>query len=168
SFRAWDHSAGSNGGMAITSTHGGSTAFSDNVDQVALTVVSTSGGNLTTGNDSVYSLSGTNTINGTMGAGATLNAGDSLTGGSGADTLVLTGGSTINLNTTPGTFTGFENLTLDNSAYTLTVPTGLTVSLGTSVTSITANGVGTDTVNAAALANNTALTLAGSAAEIVT
>jgi hypothetical protein len=54
---------------------------------------------------------GTNTVKATS---TTLNAGDSLTGGSGTDTLALTGGGTINLNT-PNAFTGFENVTVGST-----------------------------------------------------
>src|SRR5205085_2157889 len=88
-------------------------------------------------------------------------AGDSLTGGSGTDTLAWTGGGTINLNTTPGTFTGFENVTTDNSNTTLTLKNAATlaVTLGnTTGTSSTVTG-GTGAANATITLNTVAATV---------
>ena len=51
---------------------------------------------------------------------ATLNAGDSLVGGSANDTLVLTNGGTIDLNSLI-TLTGFENVTLNGSSEVVTL-----------------------------------------------
>src|SRR5436190_933757 len=48
---------------------------------------------LTTGTDVVSFVGQTNIVNGTIGTGATLNTTDSLTGGSGTDTLVISGNS---------------------------------------------------------------------------
>src|SRR5262249_54529467 len=69
---------------------------------------------LGTGNHSVTFASGTNTVNATIGSGATLHAGDSLvggTGGTGSDTLNLSGKGSLDLNSF--TFSGFETVNLD-------------------------------------------------------
>ena len=62
---------------------------------------------LGTGTDSVSFASGSNAVNAVIGAGATLQAGDSLAGGSGIDTLNLSGSGSIDLNSIG--LTGFEN-----------------------------------------------------------
>src|SRR5207245_11228734 len=91
----------------------------------------------------------------------TLNAVDTLTVGSGDDTLALTVGGTINLNS-PAAFTGFENVTVDNVNTTLTLHNAATiaVSLGNGADTVTGGsgaanatvtlGTGTDTVNLSA------------------
>jgi len=109
---------------------------------------------LTTSPATVDFTSGGNTVNATA---ATLLAADSLTG-AGSDTLALTGGGTINLNT-PSVFTGFSTITVDNSNTALTLRNGETLSviLGSRIASVTggstagrnavvALGTGTDTV----------------------
>jgi hypothetical protein len=95
-----------------------------------------------------------NTVNATS---ATLLAGDSLKG-AGSDTLALSGGGTINLNT-PSVFTGFAIITEDNSDTALILKNGtnLSVILGQGADSVlggstvgsnatVALGTGTDTV----------------------
>ena len=84
--------------------------------------------------------SGTNTVNATIGTGATLLTSDNLAGGSGTDTLAISGSNgSINLGSLVA-FTGFEDitlsgnndvLTLGNNALTVTITgTGDTVVLG--------------------------------------
>ena len=70
-------------------------------------------------------------MNGTVGTGATLNSGDILIGGTGIDTLVLTGSGSFDLNSLT-TFTGFEALTLNGTGETITLPNSqaMTVHLG--------------------------------------
>ena len=65
---------------------------------------------LTTGSDTVIGTASNDTVNGTA---ATLNSGDSLTGGAGTDTLALYGSGTFRVDQL-ATFTGFENITLNN------------------------------------------------------
>src|SRR5262249_46346613 len=65
---------------------------------------------LTTGLDTVTGTAGDDTVNATA---ATLNTGDSLSGGAGSDTLALWGSGTFWV-ATLATFTGFENITLNN------------------------------------------------------
>ncbi len=102
--------------------------------------------------------SGTNTVNATS---TTLNAADRLTGGAGSDTLALTGGGTIDLNTL-AVLSGFESVTVDNAATTLTLKNAatLSVTLGNGSDVVTGGtgaanaaitlGTGTDTVNLSA------------------
>ena len=74
-------------------------------------------GDAGTGNATVtFSGSGSHTVDATAN---TLRTGDKLTG-TGSDTLALSGGGTINLNT-PNVFTGFSTVTLDIPARTLNV-----------------------------------------------
>ena len=67
---------------------------------------------LGTGTDSVTFAGGTNTVNAVIGAAATLHAGDTLAGGSGSDTLNLSGSGSLDLNSF--NFSRFE--TVDMSA----------------------------------------------------
>jgi len=109
---------------------------------------------LTSSTTTVNFTSGSNTVNATA---ATLLPADSLTG-AGSDTLALTGGGTINLNT-PSVFTGFATITVDNNNTALTLKNGATLSviLGTGADAVTGGsttgsnavvtlGTGTDTV----------------------
>ena len=109
-----------------------------------------------------------------------MTSGDSLTGGSGTDTLALTGGGTINLNT-PTAFTGFENVTVDNTATTLTLKNAATlaVTLGNGTDTVTGGsgaanatvtlGTGTDTVNlSAGSGTNTVNGIIGTGATLLT
>src|SRR5262249_26491175 len=65
---------------------------------------------LTSGSDTVVGTSIDDTVNGTA---ATLNSGDSLTGGAGTDTLALNGSGVFRVDQL-ATFTGFENITVNN------------------------------------------------------
>jgi len=102
------------------------------------TVTGGSGNTVTLGGgtDTVTFTSGTNTVNGTIGTGATLLTTDKLTGGSGTDTLVISGSNaTFNLGSM-AKFTGFEDITLSGSSDTLTLNAGsytLTVGSGSDV-----------------------------------
>jgi hypothetical protein len=73
-------------------------AAEDAQDQCLERIVETDAVTLGTGNDTVTFTGGSNTVSATIGAGATLNSGDSLTGGSGTDTLVVSGSGTLDLN----------------------------------------------------------------------
>ncbi|MDR9808892.1 beta strand repeat-containing protein [Rhizobium hidalgonense] len=101
---------------------------------------------LGTGNDTVSFTGGTNTVSGTIGAGATLNSSDRLTGGSGTDTLVISGSGSFDLNSF-ATFTGFENVNLTGTGKSLTLKNGqnLTVNAGSGNT--VTLGTGKDTVS---------------------
>jgi hypothetical protein len=67
---------------------------------------------LTVGADTVAGSAADDTVYAT---GATLNAGDSLTGGAGTDVLALVGSASFRVDQL-ATFTGFENIRLDNTA----------------------------------------------------
>ena len=128
------------------------------------TVTGGSGNTVTLGGgtDTVSFASGINTVNAVVGGpDPSLLLSDNLTGGSGTDTLAITGnGGTFNL-TSLAAFTGFEDVTLSGdgdllglSTGTLSVSvtdsapvTGNTVTLNTGKTSLTFNG-GSNTVNA--------------------
>ena len=66
---------------------------------------------LTTGNDTFVAPASGSTVYGTA---ATLNPGDSLTGGEGTDVLVLVGSGSFRVDQL-ASFTGFENIRLDNA-----------------------------------------------------
>ena len=108
---------------------------------------------LGTGTDSVSFDSGTNTVNAVIGTGATLHAGDTLAGGSGTDTLNLSGAGSIDLNSIA--LTGFEKLnlgdnesvTLNNSSLAVHGSGNDVVTLGTGTDSVSFDS-GTNTVNA--------------------
>ncbi len=87
---------------------------------------------LTTGTDTVVCGPGNVTVYGTA---ATLNAGDSLTGGAGTDVLDLIGSGTFRVDQL-STFTGFENITLNNSTWDAAV-----LYLGSQSIAVTAYGV---------------------------
>jgi len=93
---------------------------------------------------------------------STTYTGDTLAGGgqTTADTLAVTGGGTVNLSTGV-TVSGFENVTIDNSAVSANVFTahnaalaisvsggnvGATINLGTGAQDVTITGSGNDTV----------------------
>ncbi|WP_342710725.1 VCBS domain-containing protein [Bradyrhizobium sp. B124] len=169
-FQAWDQTNGSNGGTGNASVSGGSTAFSTASDIASISVVSTTPFTLTTGADTVFFLSGTNTVSGAIGAGATLNNADSLTGGSGTDTLAISGNSgTFNLNSL-ASFTGFENVTLSGTGDSLTLKNGQnqtinagsgnTITLGTGNDTVSFTS-GTNTVNATSATLNAGDSLTG-------
>ncbi|WP_292491896.1 VCBS domain-containing protein [Mesorhizobium sp.] len=105
--------AGFSGSASIQIATSDAGALTD-TDTVAISVTSPNPFTLTTGTDTVFYTSGTNTVNGTN---ATLNNGDKITGGSGNDTLVITDG-TLGSHTfgdgTGGTtlLTNFETLAL--------------------------------------------------------
>jgi T1SS-143 domain-containing protein len=158
-FRAWDETTGTSGSKVSTGANGGTTAFSSATDTASLTVgvASANPFTLTTGTDPVLFIGNTaTTVNGIIGAGATLNAADSLSGGSGTDTLVLTGSGSFDLNTL-ASFTGFEKVTLNGVGQSLTLKNGEnlqvtggngnTVTLGTSGNDTVAFTGGTNTVN---------------------
>ena len=109
---------------------------------------------LGTGTDGVSFDGGTNIVNAVIGTGATLWYGDSLVGGTGMDTLNLTGAGAIDLN--KFALTGFENLnlaagetvTLNNAQFTVHGVGNDVVTLGTGPNSVSFDG-GTNIVNAA-------------------
>ena len=110
------------------------------------TVVGGSTVTLGGGTAKVSFTSGTNTVKATIGTGATLLTSDSLTGGSGVDTLAISGNSgSINLGSLV-VFTGFEDVRLSGNSDTLTLGNnGLTVTItGTGDTVVL--GTATDTV----------------------
>ena len=128
------------------------------------TVVGGSGNTVTlgTGTAKVSFTSGTNTVNATIGTGATLLTSDNLAGGSGTDTLAISGSNgSINLGSLVA-FTGFEDitlsgnndvLTLGNNALTVTITgTGDTVVLG-SVADTVIGGSGNTVTLAVGTAN---------------
>jgi hypothetical protein len=92
----------------------------------SVTVNAGSGNTVTlgTGSEAVSFTDGTNTINAKIGTGATLNSGDSLTGGTGTDTLSLSGTGSFDLNNL-SKFTGFEEVDLTGSGQTLIVKDNL-------------------------------------------
>jgi len=92
---------------------------------------------LTTGSDNVTGTSNNDTVNGTA---ATLNSGDSLSGGAGTDTLALYGSGTFWV-ATLATFTGFENITLNNFT-----SGAATLNLGNQSIAITGYGSGQEIV----------------------
>ena len=104
---------------------------------------------LGTGTDSVSFASGTNAVNAVIGAGATLQAGDSLAGGSGIDTLNLSGSGSIDLNSIG--LTGFETLNLGaNETVTLNNASLVVHGEGNDVVTL---GTGTDSVSFASGSN---------------
>ena len=108
---------------------------------------------LGTGPNSVSFDGGTNIVNAAIGTGATLGTGDSLVGGTGMDTLNLTGAGAIDLN--KFALTGFENLnlaagetvTLNSAQFTVHGVGNDVVTLGTGPNSVSFDG-GTNIVNA--------------------
>ena len=99
--------------------------------------ITVNGGNgttvtLGTGIDTVTFSTGTNTVNAALGSGATLNTGDRLTGGSGIDTLNVSGSGTspkhLVLDLGSG-LTAFEQLTLTGSYVDLTLGSNQTLTL---------------------------------------
>ena len=149
-------------GQGTDSVIGGSTAGSNAIVMLG------------TGADTVIFTNGTNTVGATQ---ATFLATDSLTG-AGADTLALSGGGTINLNT-PSVFNGFANVTEDNNDTALVLKNGATVSvtLGHGTDSVIGGstagsnatvtlGPGTDTVSFST-GNNTVNATIGSAATLL-
>ncbi|TMJ88280.1 MAG: hypothetical protein E6G79_02835, partial [Alphaproteobacteria bacterium] len=136
--------------------------------------ITVNGGNGTTvtlgiGIDTVTFSTGTNTVNAALGSGATLNTGDRLTGGSGIDTLNVSGSGTspkhLVLDLGSG-LTAFEQLTLTGSYVDLTLGSNQTLTLtegSNDTATITGSGntialgPGTETV----AFSNTTLTTAG-------
>lgn len=109
---------------------------------------------ITTANDdmTVVTGNGTNSIN--IDGTHTWDASDNFTGGTGTDTVAITGGGTVNFSTL-GTFTAFEAITTDNTATNITLgATAVTVTGGSGGNSITLgnanmtvdSGTGDDTV----------------------
>ena len=103
--------------LQITTTDSG--ALSD-TDTTTINVNSLSGTALTTAIDTIFFSSGTNSVTGTAGGpNPTANNGDTLTGGTGIDTLTISGGSLGTLTFGNGTgsigLTNFENLVLVDS-----------------------------------------------------
>ncbi|MGY4436270.1 VCBS repeat-containing protein [Bradyrhizobium sp. F1.13.1] len=98
--------------------HTGAGGALTDVDTVTISVASPSPFALTTGTDIVSYVSGTNTVTGTQ-SPLTLNNGDMLTGGSGTDTLVVSGGSLGPFTFGDGTgsigLTNFETISLSDT-----------------------------------------------------
>ncbi len=98
--------------------HTGAGGALTDVDTVTISVASPSPFALTTGTDIVSYVSGTNTVTGTQ-SPLTLNNGDMLTGGSGTDTLVVSGGSLGPFTFGDGTgsigLTNFETISLGDT-----------------------------------------------------
>ncbi|WP_439409100.1 VCBS domain-containing protein [Bradyrhizobium sp. DASA03076] len=107
--------------LTVTTSDNGHTgaggALTD-VDTVTISVTSPSPFALTTGTDRVFFVSGSNTVTGTQ-SPLTLNNGDMLTGGSGTDTLVVSGGGLGPFTFGDGTgsigLTNFETISLSDS-----------------------------------------------------
>ncbi|WP_249140371.1 beta strand repeat-containing protein [Bradyrhizobium manausense] len=99
--------------LSITTTDQG--ALSD-TDTVTINLTSPTPFTLTTGTDTVFYVSGTNTVNGTT---ATLNSTDKLTGGTGTDTLHITDGGlgpfTFGNGTGNTLLTNFDSLVLTDT-----------------------------------------------------
>ncbi|WP_420965872.1 VCBS domain-containing protein [Bradyrhizobium sp. B120] len=169
-FEAWDQTTGSNGALGNASLNGGSTAFSTASAMASISLVSTSPVTLTTATDTVFFVSGSNLVNGVIGAGATLNSGDYLTGGTGTDTLAISGNSgTFNLNSLAA-FTGFETVTLSGTSDSLTLKNGqnqtINAGSGNTITLGTGNDTvqftsGTNTLNATSTTLNSGDSLTG-------
>ncbi|UPK25389.1 VCBS domain-containing protein [Bradyrhizobium sp. 195] len=98
--------------------HTGAGGGLTDVDTVTISVTSPSPFALTTGTDTVFYVSGTNTVTGTQ-SPLTLNNGDMLTGGSGTDTLALSGGGLGPFTFGDGAgsigLTNFETISLSDS-----------------------------------------------------
>jgi hypothetical protein len=143
-----------------------SLAASENVilTHANLTVAGTSSDTVTlgAGTDSVTFASGANTVNAVLGTGATLHSGDTLIGGSGTDTLSLTGANTTAFNLNSITLTGFEtvklgvneNVTLNNASLSVQGAGSDVVTLGTGTDTVSFVS-GTNTVNASLGVNGT-------------
>jgi Ca2+-binding RTX toxin-like protein len=135
----------------VVATDGGSPALSSSKAVTVSVTDEDDTVSLTTGTDSIAFSAKTNTVNGVIGTSATLNIGDTLAGGTGTDSLVLTGSggsaiASINLGTGSfsggsGNITGFENV--DASGYTGT--TALTITGGTGSNTLKGGG-GNDTI----------------------
>jgi Ca2+-binding RTX toxin-like protein len=133
--------------LTVTAAAGGSTidtgSAADNVTAGA-------------GIDLINTGSGTDTVNIT----STTYASDTLNGGADSDTLAITGGGTVDMNS--ATISGFENVSINNSAVSANVFTantgalaisvtggnvGATINLGaTGTQNVTITGTGNDTV----------------------
>ncbi|MET3334912.1 VCBS domain-containing protein [Bradyrhizobium ottawaense] len=98
--------------------HSGAGGALTDVDTVTISVTSPSPFALTTGTDTVFYASGTNTVTGTQ-SPLTLNNGDMLTGGSGTDTLAVSGGGLGPFTFGDGAgsigLTNFETISLSDS-----------------------------------------------------
>ncbi|WP_439366402.1 VCBS domain-containing protein [Bradyrhizobium sp. DASA03005] len=98
--------------------HTGAGGALTDVDTVTISVTSPSPFALTTGTDTVIYASGTNTVTGTQ-SPLTLNNGDMLTGGSGTDTLAVSGGGLGPFTFGDGAgsigLTNFETISLSDS-----------------------------------------------------
>jgi Ca2+-binding RTX toxin-like protein len=139
----------------------------------ANTITVGSGGSTITGGGGADMLNGgTGNDIFNFGSAANLGAAASIAGGLGSDTIQMTAAATVS----DGNFahatsietlglTGASTVTLGSNSSTAGISNVVTVAGATSITD--SNGVALN-VNATALANNTALTLVGSAAETVT
>ncbi|PPQ16966.1 hypothetical protein CV770_23205, partial [Bradyrhizobium sp. AC87j1] len=98
--------------------HTGAGGALTDVDTVTISVTSPSPFALTTGTDTVFYVSGTNTVTGSQ-SPLTLNNGDMLTGGSGTDTLAVSGGGLGPFTFGDGAgsigLTNFETISLSDS-----------------------------------------------------
>jgi Ca2+-binding RTX toxin-like protein len=160
-----------NAGNLSAASYSGNITVTGGVSANTITVGS--GGSTITGGGGADMLNGgTGNDIFNFGSAANLGAAASIAGGLGSDTIQMTAAATVSDGNFPHAtsietlgLTGASTVTLGSNASTAGISNVVTGAGATSITD--SNGVALN-VNATALANNTALTLVGSAAETVT